>query len=90
MQRLTIEASSLTVATGLMNALADFRPESTAKDFGRYQVSVDLGSSDQQLIAVLNRLEKHVTGRNAGPARVEFNGHSYTMHGSHESVSPAH
>jgi hypothetical protein len=90
MQRLTIEASSLTVATGLMNALAEFRPESTAKEFGRYQVSVDLASSDEQIIAVLNALEEHVSERNDGPARVELNGHSYTMHAVPEFASPVH
>jgi hypothetical protein len=75
----TVDAKSLASARGLYQALSGFHPELSGSDQEGYRVTVDLGSSDQQVIAVLNAIVGHVTARNDGPARVELDGKRYTL-----------
>jgi hypothetical protein len=43
-------------------------------------VSVELRGADRGVIEILDALERHVTDRNDGPARVELDGKRYTLH----------
>ena len=52
----------------------------TGSDYEGYRVSIELGSSDGEIVAVLDVLEKHVSERTTEPARVELDGHRYTLH----------
>jgi hypothetical protein len=80
MRALTFEAGPLPVAHGLYNALSEFHPEVTGDDYDGYRVSVELGSNDRRLVALLDEIQAHVTARDNGPARVELEGHHYTFH----------
>ena len=80
MRAITIEAKSLDSARDLCDSLSSFSPELTGSEEDGYSVSVELGSSDSQIIAVLDRLEEHVAERANGPARVELDGRRYTLH----------
>jgi hypothetical protein len=80
MQRLTVDASTGEVAQGLLNALADFWPEIVERPDGGYQVVVAIRGSDSRLVAILSALERHVTERGDGPAKVDLEGRSYTLH----------
>jgi hypothetical protein len=79
MQTLTIDASTKDVAQGLRGALRDFGPQVQEKPHGGYQVVVSLRGGDAQVIGILSALERHVTERGNGPARVELAGRSYTL-----------
>jgi hypothetical protein len=76
---LTITARSLVSARGLYDALARFHPEVVESDDGSHSVTVDL-RRDIDVIAVLKALQEHLTARHDGPARLELEGRSYTMH----------
>jgi hypothetical protein len=78
-QLLTIDAVSLDSAEGFLAALAAFGPELVEAD-GRYKVKVALAGSDRAIVQVLRALEDHVTERGAGPAKVQVDEHSYTLH----------
>jgi hypothetical protein len=80
MRAITVEARSLDSARGFCDALAQFHPQLTGSDAGSYRVSVELGESDSEIVALLDALEKHVTERATGPARVELDGRHYTLH----------
>jgi len=80
MRSMTIEARSLQSARALYSALSEFQPEMTGSDYEGYRVSIELGSSDGQIVAVLDLLEKHVSERATEPARVELDGRRYTLH----------
>ncbi|HZQ66007.1 MAG TPA: hypothetical protein VFA66_12340 [Gaiellaceae bacterium] len=82
MRSLIVEAQNLESAQLLCAALSGFDPALSGDDASGYRVSVDLGSSDRKIVQVLDLLERHVTERDAGPARVEVQGHMYTMHPS--------
>ena len=79
MNTMTIEAASAESGFALYRALAGFRTVIHHSDDGRWFVDVDLGR-DREIVAVLNRVEDYVTHRNDGPAHVELDGHSYTLH----------
>jgi hypothetical protein len=81
MRSLTVEAKSLDSARGLYEALAAFEPKLTRSEQKGFQVTVELGT-DRQMIAVLDEIERHVSERQAGPARVELDGRNYTLNPS--------
>ena len=81
MQRLTVDASTNEVAQGLFSALADFQPEILGSADGGYHVVVSLRGSDAQIVAILSAIEQHVTERSDGPARIDIEGRSYSLHG---------
>jgi hypothetical protein len=80
MRSLTIEAMTVVSAQGLCDALRGFKPELTKDEDGVYRVKIVLGRGDQDTVEVLNAVERHLTDRGADPARVELDGHQYTMH----------
>jgi hypothetical protein len=79
MQTLNILAASPESARGLIDALSDFDAELIYASDGSYEVTVTLDGSDQEIVAVLNALERHVTNR-ARSAQITFDGHEYVMH----------
>ena len=80
MRSLTIDARSLQSAQALYNALSSFLPELIGDDQSGYRVTVPLGTSDRQIIEILDAIERHVTERDSGPARVELEGRQYILH----------
>jgi hypothetical protein len=81
MRVITAGARSLYAAHGLYSALSEFHPELNGIEDDGYRVSIELGSSDRRIIAVLDILDEYVTERASGPARVEVDGHPHVMHG---------
>jgi hypothetical protein len=77
-QKLTITARSLESADALFVALSRFHPEMIDGENGSHSVTIALGS-DSDIIAALNAIEQYVTARSDGPARLELDGHIYTM-----------
>jgi hypothetical protein len=84
MQKLTVDASTNEVAQDLFSALTGFWPEIVERPDGSYQVVVALGGSDAQVIEILSALERHVTERGDGPAKIDLDGRSYTLHAQPE------
>jgi hypothetical protein len=78
MRSLTIEARNPESARELYSALAEFHPELAGSDEEGYRVSVELGSFDRQVVAVLSVIERYVTER-SDSARVELDGRTYTV-----------
>jgi hypothetical protein len=87
MQKLTVDASTTEVAQGLFSALASFHPEIVDRSDGGHQVVVALGGSDAQIIAILSALERYVTERGNGPAKIDLAGRSYTLHAQPEQTA---
>jgi hypothetical protein len=86
MQKLTVDADTNAAAQGLYKALAGFRPEIVERPEGGYQVVVRLRGSDTQITEILSALERHVTERRNGPAKVDLGGRSYTLHAEPEQA----
>lgn len=63
----------------MLAALSGFRAELLEDGDGRCEISVHL-RGDSEVVAVLTALERYVTERANGPARMDFNGRSYVMH----------
>jgi hypothetical protein len=78
MRSLTVEARDLDGARSLCEALAAFKPSLTGSEADGYRVAMKLGS-DQNVVAVLNAIERYVAGRTHDPARLELDGHRYTL-----------
>ena len=83
-QTLTIKARSTESARGLLVALSMFHPELVEGEDGGQSVMVDLGN-DQDIVAVLNALERYVSDRAHGPVPLELGGRTYTMHPAEDS-----
>lgn len=79
MRNLTIGAASLESAQGFFDALSDFGPSLVRTEDGDYEVWVTMDASNRRVLEALNALEKHVTERAAGPARLELDGRSYSL-----------
>jgi len=82
LRSLSIEARSLQSAQALYSALSSFLPELEGDDERGYRVTVPLTTNDKQVIEILDAIEQHVTERGKEPARVEIEGHHYTLHAS--------
>jgi hypothetical protein len=80
MRAFIVEAKSLESACSLSGALAQFNAELSGSDEEGYRVTIDVGSSDQQVIAVLNAIEAYFSERRDGPTLVELDGRHYTLH----------
>jgi hypothetical protein len=87
MQTLTIEAASPESARQLRATLAAFRTEIRQSEDGRQSIRVELGRGDREIIDLLNALELYVTQRGAGPARINLDGHDYTLYAIPPEVS---
>ena len=86
MRTLTIEAETLESARGLYDALQGFEVELIEAENGIYRVKLTLGRGDKDTLAALNAIERHVTDRNAGPARILMDGSTYTLHPAPEET----
>lgn len=80
MEKVTIQARSVSSARGMLRALSAFHAELVEADDGGAQVTVELSGGDREIVAFLNALERYINERDAQPARIELNGHSYVMH----------
>jgi hypothetical protein len=80
MRSLTVAAKNLQSAQALHGALADFDAEMQQSERNDYCVVVSLKGPERRIVDVLDALQKHVTARNDGPARVDLDGRSYTVH----------
>ena len=78
MRTLTIAAASRESAIGLFTALTGFRTQLLDGD-GTYRLEVELGPADRDLVAVLSAIARHVSEREAGPARLELGGRTYSV-----------
>jgi hypothetical protein len=79
MERLVISALSLESAEGFRSGLAGFQTKLTESANERsHQVEVVL-DGDREIVAALNALVENVTNRGDGPARLELDGHRYTL-----------
>ena len=88
MRNLTIGAASLESAQGFFDALNDFGPSLVRTEDGNYEVWITLDTSNRRVLEALNALEKHVTERAAGPARLELDGRSYLLDGADAEPAP--
>ncbi len=86
MRTLTIEAETLESARGLYDALQGFEVELIEGESGIYRVKLTLGRGDKDTLAALNAIERHVTARGDGPARIQMDGSTYTLHPSPEET----
>ena len=86
MQTLTIEAQSLESARGFYEALKGFKAELIDGEDGVYRVKLTLGRGDKDTLGALSAIERHVTDRRPGPARIEMAGANYTLHPAPEAT----
>jgi hypothetical protein len=70
--------ASLRRAREIEATLKGFKRELLADD-GHYSVHVTLPEGDRGILAVLNALEAYVRECGDGPARIEYEGRSYTL-----------
>jgi hypothetical protein len=84
-QTLTIRAGTAEIADGLFVVLGRFHPEMNPSDLGGYDVTVTIDQNQNQLVAILNALQDHVTQESNGPAQIEFDGHKYSLEAEHEA-----
>jgi hypothetical protein len=82
MRSLIVEAKSLTSASELCEALAEFKPDLTGNEADGYFVLIPLRGPDRHVLAVLDAIQNYIESRSDGPARVELDGQRYTMHSS--------
>lgn len=87
---LIIEATSKASARRLASALSAFDVTVSESTKGASLVTVAIGGDDRVMVDVLNAIEEHVTARASGPARIEIEGRSYTMHARRERHRAAH
>jgi hypothetical protein len=81
MRSLTVAAKDVHSANELHGALAQFGAELEQAEPDGYCVVVPLRRrTERQIIEVLDAIQAYVTGRNDGPARVDLDGRTYTMH----------
>lgn len=79
MERLTIKAASKESARQFCTALADFQTELEDTETGTV-VTVTIGGTNQEMLAVLRALEECVSQRAEGPAVVGLGDQIYTLH----------
>jgi hypothetical protein len=89
MRAFTVDARSLESAQALYTALASFHPEISGDDDEGYRVTIELGSSDREVIAVLDALQRYASERAGEPTRVELDGRRYTLHPEQTLEEPA-
>jgi hypothetical protein len=79
---MTIEAVTPERARLLRAALAGFRTQVIQSEDGRQSIRVELGRGEREIIDLLNALELYVTQQGDGPARINLDGHDFTLHGN--------
>jgi hypothetical protein len=80
---ITVEAKSLDSARNLYNSLSRFHAELLGSEEEGYRVSVELRNNDRDIVLVLDAIERYLDQRASESARVELDGHRYTMHANH-------
>jgi hypothetical protein len=81
MRAITIDATSAESAVRLAGALQQFNPELSGSIADGYQVTIELGSSDHEILAIIDVLEDYVSARNAEPSALRLEGRTYTVYG---------
>lgn len=79
MERLTIKAASQESARQFCAALADFETELEDTDSGPL-VTITIGGTQREILAVLRALEECVSQRGEGAAVVGLGDQTYTLH----------
>lgn len=79
MRTLAVSTSTLELAQGLHDALIGFQPALT-RDGDGWRVTVLLSGDERRLLDILDALQRHLTARNDGSARIELEGRTYTLH----------
>ena len=83
MQDFSVEAASLESATRLFGALAQFQPELTTDEQGRFFVSVELGG-DTRVVGILDTVQNYLAERKEDDplscVAVALDGHRYSVH----------
>ena len=77
-QTLTIGAVSLESARGFFVSLNRFHAELVETADGRHEVRVRV-YEDREIYGVLDAIERHVTERADGPARIDLDGRRYLI-----------
>jgi hypothetical protein len=80
MRALTIDARDAQSALSLAAALKEFRPELSGSDKVGYRVTFELGSSDREVVALLDALHQYVTESSSHPAAEERPRHALHVH----------
>jgi hypothetical protein len=80
MRAFIVEAKSLESARALYGALSDFQADLSGSEGDGYRVTVELGTNDHRVLAVLDVVQEFVSARHDGPAQVELGGRRYTVH----------
>jgi hypothetical protein len=80
MRAFIVEAKSFESAQALFYALSDFQADLNGSDEDGYRVTVELGTNDHRVVAVLDAVQEFTTARHDGPAQVELGGRGYTLH----------
>jgi hypothetical protein len=82
-QDFSVEAASFESATRLFSALAQFEPELTTDEQGRFFVSVELGG-DTRVVKILDTIQKHLAERKEDDpvscVAVALDDRRYTVH----------
>ena len=79
MDSLVIHAASRDSAEGFCSALSALRATLIQGENGRYRVEIPV-DGDREILAVLSAIESYVCARADGPARLDLDGHRYTLH----------
>lgn len=80
MEKLSILAATPESGRRLYDALSGFDAELIQSEDGTFQVEIALTGGDREIVDLLNAIERHVTERRAGPARIALHGRRYTLH----------
>jgi hypothetical protein len=78
LQTLTIEAAGLDSARALLACLEGFQAEIVKSEGGDYEVRVGV-EGDRDINNALGAIDRHVTERADGPARVGLGGRHYLI-----------
>lgn len=78
MEKLRIQAATPETGREMLAALSEFKAELLESSDG-CEVVISFGGDDHKIIGVLDVLERYVTERANGPARMELNGKSYVL-----------
>jgi hypothetical protein len=78
LQTLTIAAASLDSARALLDCLGGFQAEIVKSEGGDYEVRVSV-ESDRDINNALGAIDRHVTERADGPARLDLDGRHYLI-----------
>lgn len=79
MEALVIHADSRQSAEGFCSALSELQAKLVRLN-GHWQVEIPLYEGDKEILDALSAIEAYVCARGDGPARLDLDGRSYTLH----------